>query len=72
MGHVEARLRTGDMNAPFPEDANRALTGRLATYHFAPSDMARKNLLAENVFGSRIWVMGNTVIDALMMVREKV
>jgi len=71
-GHVEAGLRTGNMNAPFPEEANRALTGRLATYHFAPTDMARGNLLAENVPDSRIWVTGNTVIDALLMVREKV
>lgn len=72
VGHVEAGLRTGDMRAPFPEEANRSLTGRLATYHFAPTDGARANLLAESIPADHIWVTGNTVIDALLMVRDMV
>lgn len=72
VGHVEAGLRTGDLRAPFPEEANRSLVGRLATYHFAPTEGSRRNLLAESVPAGRIWVTGNTVIDALLMVREMV
>jgi len=72
VGHVEAGLRTGDMKAPFPEEANRSLVGRLADFHFAPTEIARENLLKENISGSSIIVTGNTVIDALLMVREKV
>lgn len=72
VGHVEAGLRTGNMRAPFPEEANRAMVGRLATYHFAPTERAKQNLLAENTAGTKIWVTGNTVIDALLIVREKV
>ncbi|MES9906411.1 MAG: UDP-N-acetylglucosamine 2-epimerase (non-hydrolyzing) [Sedimenticola sp.] len=71
IGHVEAGLRTGDLQAPFPEEANRSLVGRLADYHFAPTETARNNLLAENVEEGRITVTGNTVIDALLMVRDK-
>ena len=71
LGHVEAGLRTGDMQAPFPEEANRSLVGRLANYHFAPTETAKNNLLAENVDPSTIFVTGNTVIDALLMVRDK-
>ena len=72
VGHVEAGLRTGNLRAPFPEEANRTLVGRLATYHFAPTETARKNLLAESVADNRIWVTGNTVIDALLTVRDMV
>lgn len=72
VGHVEAGLRTGDMQAPFPEEANRSLVGRIATYHFAPTDGSKNNLLKENVKPEQIWVTGNTVIDALLDVREKV
>ena len=65
VGHVEAGLRTGDLGAPFPEEANRVLTTRLAALHFAPTETARDNLLRENVPDDRIHVTGNTVIDAL-------
>lgn len=72
VGHVEAGLRTGDLRAPFPEEANRALVGRIASLHFAPTRRARENLLAENVPEDRIFVTGNTVIDALLIARAKV
>jgi UDP-N-acetylglucosamine 2-epimerase (non-hydrolysing) len=72
VGHVEAGLRTGDLKAPFPEEANRTLVGRLASYHFAPTNTARDNLLAEGSSEQAIWVTGNTVIDALLMVRDSV
>lgn len=72
VGHVEAGLRTGDLCAPFPEEANRSLVGRIASYHFAPTEGSRHNLLAESVNPGRIWVTGNTVIDALLMVRDMV
>ncbi|CAG0908825.1 unnamed protein product, partial [Cyprideis torosa] len=72
VGHVEAGLRTGDMSAPFPEEGNRSLIGRLATHHFAPTERSRQNLLKENVADQNIVVTGNTVIDALLMVRDKV
>ncbi|AXW86257.1 UDP-N-acetylglucosamine 2-epimerase (non-hydrolyzing) [Lonsdalea britannica] len=70
VGHVEAGLRTGDIYAPWPEEANRTLTGHLAQYHFAPTDSARLNLLKENVPDAAIKVTGNTVIDALFWVRD--
>ncbi|TCV83424.1 UDP-N-acetylglucosamine 2-epimerase [Sulfurirhabdus autotrophica] len=72
VGHVEAGLRTGDLRAPFPEEANRSLVGRIATYHFAPTEGSRRNLLAEGVPADQIWVTGNTVIDALLIVRDMV
>lgn len=65
-GHVEAGLRTGNLMSPFPEEANRQLTTVLATLHFCPTEMARKNLLKEGVQSGRIFVTGNTVIDALL------
>lgn len=65
LGHVEAGLRSGDLYSPFPEEANRSLIGRLARWHFAPTDYARQNLLAEGVPKSHILVTGNTVVDAL-------
>ncbi len=72
VGHVEAGLRTGDMSAPFPEEANRSLVGRIASYHFSPTEGSRDNLLKENICNEDITVTGNTVIDALLMVRDKV
>lgn len=68
VGHVEAGLRTGNLYSPWPEEANRRLTGALCAYHFAPTDGARRNLLAEGVTSDRIVVTGNTVIDALLEV----
>ena len=70
VGHIEAGLRTGDMNAPWPEEANRALISRLARLHFAPTEASRQNLLRENVADDSIWVTGNTVIDALFQARR--
>lgn len=70
VGHVEAGLRTGDLSAPFPEEANRVLVSRLARLHFAPTARSRANLLAEGTPPDRIFVTGNTVIDALLSVRE--
>ncbi len=72
VGHVEAGLRTGDLYSPWPEEANRTLTGHLAMYHFAPTENSRQNLLRENLSGKRIFVTGNTVIDALFWVRDRV
>ncbi len=72
VGHVEAGLRTGDLRSPWPEEGNRTLTGRLATYHFAPTETSRQNLLRENIADARITVTGNTVIDALFWVRDRV
>lgn len=71
VGHVEAGLRTGDLLAPFPEEANRSLVGRLATWHFAPTEQAKRNLIAENIPQEKVFVTGNTVIDALYIAREK-
>ncbi|MHA0985291.1 non-hydrolyzing UDP-N-acetylglucosamine 2-epimerase [Kosakonia cowanii] len=72
VGHVEAGLRTGDLSSPWPEEANRTLTGHLAMYHFAPTENSRQNLRRENVADERIFVTGNTVIDALFWVRDSV
>lgn len=70
IGHVEAGLRTGKRYSPWPEELNRRLAGALATHHFAPTERARNNLLAEGTPGDRIWVTGNTVIDALLQVAD--
>jgi UDP-N-acetylglucosamine 2-epimerase (non-hydrolysing) len=72
IGHVEAGLRTGDLQAPFPEEANRVLTDRLTDYYFAPTDRNIQTLLAENIDSNKIIKTGNTVIDALLHVSEKV
>ncbi|MGY5959047.1 non-hydrolyzing UDP-N-acetylglucosamine 2-epimerase [Kosakonia sp. BK9b] len=72
VGHVEAGLRTGDLSSPWPEEANRTLTGHLAMYHFAPTENSRNNLLRENIAEKGIFVTGNTVIDALFWVRDSV
>lgn len=71
VGHVEAGLRTGNIYSPYPEEINRQLTTRLAKYHFAPTPRNRDNLLAENVDAAQIVVTGNTVIDALLMVVDR-
>jgi len=65
VGHVEAGLRTGNKYSPYPEEMNRKLTGSLADYHFAPTSTSQQNLLRENVKPEKIYVTGNTVIDAL-------
>jgi len=70
-GHVEAGLRTGDMANPFPEEMNRVVAGRLAKWHFAPTQSSRRNLLNEGVADTDIFVTGNTVIDALLSVAKR-
>lgn len=72
VGHVEAGLRTHNIYSPWPEEMNRQLTGRIATYHFAPTPLSRENLLREGVTEEKIMVTGNTVIDALYWVVNKV
>lgn len=72
VGHVEAGLRTHNIYSPWPEEMNRQLTGRIATWHFAPTPLSCQNLLAENVAESQITVTGNTVIDALYWVVDKI
>jgi UDP-N-acetylglucosamine 2-epimerase (non-hydrolysing) len=71
VAHVEAGLRTGDLRSPFPEEANRALTDRLSAYCFAPTERNRAALVHEGVAPERIFVTGNTAIDALFMVRDQ-
>ncbi|ADW75846.1 MULTISPECIES: non-hydrolyzing UDP-N-acetylglucosamine 2-epimerase [Rahnella] len=71
VGHVEAGLRTGDLSSPWPEEGNRLLTGHLAKWHFAPTENASANLQRENIAGENIFVTGNTVIDALLWVRDR-
>jgi len=72
VGHVEAGLRTGDIYSPWPEEINRKLTGAITDLHFAPTEQARQNLLAENIADEKIIVTGNTVIDALLVVIDKI
>jgi len=72
VGHVEAGLRTGDLYSPWPEEANRQLTGVLANYHFAPTQSSYNNLIQEHVNPDHIIVTGNTVIDALLQVKHKI
>ena len=71
VGHVEAGLRTGDKYAPYPEEMNRRLTSQLTDFHFAPTETARDNLLREGTAAERIFVTGNTVIDALLQTVDK-
>lgn len=71
VGHVEAGLRTHNIYSPWPEEMNRQITGRIATYHFSPTPLSRENLLREGIDKSRILVTGNTVIDALYAVVNK-
>ncbi|SPF51407.1 UDP-N-acetyl glucosamine-2-epimerase [Syntrophobacter sp. SbD1] len=72
VGHVEAGLRTGNLYSPWPEEANRVLTSRLATLHFAPTEVNSQNLLREGIEPAKIFVTGNTVIDALFIALEKI
>ena len=71
VGHVEAGLRTGNIYSPWPEEMNRLITGRITTHHFSPTPLAKENLLREHVDEKQIIVTGNTVIDALQMVVNK-
>lgn len=72
VGHVEAGLRTHDIYSPWPEEMNRQLTGRIATWHFAPTQLSQKNLLNEGIEEKAITITGNTVIDALYRVVKKI
>ncbi len=72
VAHVEAGLRTGNIYSPWPEEMNRLITGRIATYNLSPTKLSRENLLRENVSDSKIVVTGNTVIDALHWVTNKI
>ena len=72
VGHVEAGLRTGDIYSPWPEEANRQITGILANYHFSPTTTSRDNLVIENKDTKNIIVTGNTVIDALFLALDKI
>jgi len=72
VGHVEAGLRTGNIYSPWPEEMNRKLTGAIAKYHFAPTSTSQKNLLNEGVPKKNIFVTGNTVIDALYIITERI
>ena len=72
VGHVEAGLRTHNIYSPWPEEMNRQITGRIATYHFAPTPLSRQNLLEEGIKEEAITVTGNTVIDALYMVVDRI
>lgn len=72
VGHVEAGLRTHNIYSPWPEEMNRLITGRIASYHFSPTQLSRKNLLKENIPDTQITVTGNSVIDALYWVVDKI
>lgn len=72
VGHVEAGLRTHNIYSPWPEEMNRQITGRIATYHFSPTQLSKSNLLKENVSEDKITITGNTVIDALYWVVDKI
>ena len=72
VAHIEAGLRTNDIYSPWPEEMNRRMTGRIATYHFSPTELSRQNLLKENVDDKNIIITGNTVIDALFWVVNKI
>ena len=72
VGHVEAGLRTHNIYSPWPEEMNRQITGRIATYNFAPTPLSRRNLLEEKVYEANITITGNTVIDALYWVVDKI
>ena len=71
VGHIEAGLRTGDLYSPWPEEANRKLTGVLSTLYFAPTETAKNNLLKEGVAEAHVHVTGNTVIDSLLWAKDK-
>lgn len=71
IGHIEAGLRTGNLYSPWPEEGNRIIAGHLADYHFCPTETSQKNLLREGIPAERLFVTGNTVIDALFWVTER-
>lgn len=72
VAHIEAGLRTNNIYNPWPEEMNRQITSRIASFHFAPTELSRRNLLKENIEASKITVTGNTVIDALHRVVDKI
>ena len=72
LAHVEAGLRTNDIYSPWPEEGNRKITSCVTTYHFAPTEKAKQNLTLEGYPSEKIWVTGNTVIDALKMTVDKI
>ena len=72
VGHVEAGLRTHNIYSPWPEEMNRQITGRIATYHFSPTELSKSNLIKENINDNNIIITGNTVIDALFYVVDKI
>lgn len=72
VGHVEAGLRTGNIYSPWPEEINRKLTGSIARYHFAPTEISKNNLVSEGIIPEKICITGNTVIDALYSIRKKI
>ena len=72
VGHVEAGLRTNDMYAPFPEEFNRQITGKLATLHFTPTELTRTNLINEKINERNIYITGNTVIDSLKIIKKRI
>lgn len=72
VAHIEAGLRTADIHSPFPEEVNRTLTDRLSFYCFAPTELNRRNLLNEGIAPDRIYVTGNTIVDALLLIAKKV
>lgn len=71
-GHVEAGLRTGNMFSPWPEEANRVIVSRIASFHFAPTELNKENLIREGISESQIFITGNTVIDALFIALERI
>ena len=72
IGHVEAGLRTGNMQSPFPEEMNRRVVGQIADYHFAPTAFSAANLLSEGVKRERVYCTGNTIVDALLQMKDKI
>ncbi|MFP3014190.1 MAG: non-hydrolyzing UDP-N-acetylglucosamine 2-epimerase [Arsenophonus sp.] len=72
VAHIEAGLRTGNLYSPWPEEANRKITSHLSMYHFAPTEYSQKNLLRESIPAHNIFITGNTIMDALFWVRDKV
>lgn len=72
VGHVEAGLRTWNLRSPWPEEANRVLVSRIADLHFAPTERSKRNLLAEGIPGERVFITGNTIVDALFLAVEKI
>lgn len=72
VGHVEAGLRTGNLYSPWPEEANRKLTSVITSYHFAPTSSSKQNLIAEGIKEESVFVTGNTVIDALLIAKQKI